>query len=183
MDLPTAIRPALLLALLLLAGLGQAAPITSSQPLFVVVDGRWYVADTPLTPDGDPAGPLVIHPRGAQGFFLHGFFTARNCRRSGGSPLTTAPLLRHDETLDAPAAAGLPLRSETLLPGGASGPRIRLAFCPAATVVVVLRTSDGDAVCEGAVPPPWTGGCAGVTAALAETESVARIFRAGFESP
>jgi hypothetical protein len=172
---PTLVRwlAGFVLGLVALPCAAQARLVTQ-HPHYLWLDGRFYVTDVPLGPTGAPLGPWTLHPRGSQGFFLHGFLTAQGCRRANGEPLVAETgSLRHAEVLDAVGAETIGLRRE----GPSMTPVVRLAICPL-TVVFALRTAAGDAVCAGSVPAPFpVSTCPGLQALEPHY-----IFRGGFES-
>ncbi|MBD8525790.1 hypothetical protein [Pseudomarimonas arenosa] len=129
-------------------GLLPASSVQIPEPGYLVIDDAWYGFGVR---DGDPATEATLSPLGARGFHLKTVLDIGGCERGSGLP--PSPLLIGQSALsvsDLPAdqQPEPPTGSPPLLPAEASTPaQLRLATCDD-TVVMFVRSVDGDLNCQ-----------------------------------
>jgi hypothetical protein len=146
----------------------EPAPIRIeiAAPNYLRIDGRWYVYEKPLA---QSAPRITLYPQPSrQGFFAHGYVSARNCRSSSGQSVSTARALEHGESLVGAAAGAVALKDG----------RVSLAVCPGA-LVLLIESPTGDLICDQVIAAAYPPG---TCETLDELDGI-RIFKQGFEGP
>lgn len=119
----------------LLAMPAAAVPIVFQSGAALELDGRWY-----FTLGGR------LQAEGAQGYLLDAPVGFSNCRRANGQMLVS-----NSRPLRWNAGSATIWLATSANPDGSTGPRFQYLFD---RPILRLRSSTGDVVCDGEVPPP-----------------------------